>query len=155
MFDSHRPASAFKYINRIKHLYDRERASSTESIHTSRLPLPLNSSLLVEQRKKAILSPQNSVVVRDRVTGAGCDELNSDQEETNMSAMSSSLALNSQQPTRSNKYIKQLRDTFDSGLVPFKLALDNDVSFAYTHYITKKIIYTKFVEADFSFVAST
>lgn len=115
------PTSTFKYINRIKHLYDRERASSTESIHSARQPLPTShlASMFGAQRKKAILSPQSSL----RAATAG-DELNSLISDQDDSIMSSSMMSHASAP-RSNKYIKHLRDTFNLGLVPARVANDS------------------------------
>ncbi len=114
----------FKYINRIKHLYDRERASSTESLSSVR-----NPSAARLRAAAFAASPQSSLV-------KGSFDEASVASDADDSVVSSSMAGANGAP-RSNKYIKQLCDTFNSNQAPaleVSQPIVNTHSYSYSVY---------------------
>lgn len=100
----------------MKHLYDRERASSTESINSTRQPLPASAAFMQRKKPTAVLSPQSSLL------GRAGDEIISDQDDQSSIMTSSNAGGNA---PRSNKYIKHLMDSFNSGQAPTRLTADS------------------------------
>ena len=114
-----------KYVNRIKDFYDKERASSTESLgsksgfNTNRSANLLRQIKQQQQQNAAVVAPLAvPETTGNPASNTNNDDLTSDIDDSSIFSAASSAVANTARPTtslfRSNKYINNLRNTFSS-----------------------------------------